>query len=110
MKNFFKDNKKEIINVCLTVLAFIIISVVYFYPELEGKTIVQGDNVHAEGMAHEINQFEEKTGEYSAWTNSMFGGMPAYQIKSPESFNIHLALQRFLHLFLPYSTDRKSVV
>ena len=104
MKNFFKDNKKEIINVCLTVLAFIIISVVYFYPELEGKTIVQGDNVHAEGMAHEINQFEEKTGEYSAWTNSMFGGMPAYQIKSPESFNIHLALQRFLHLFLPYST------
>ena len=104
MKNFFKDNKKEIINVCLTVLAFIIISVVYFYPELEGKTIVQGDNVHAEGMAHEISQFEEKTGEYSAWTNSMFGGMPAYQIKSPESFNIHLALQRFLHLFLPYST------
>jgi hypothetical protein len=104
MKNFFKDNKKEITNVLLTVLAFIFISVIYFYPELEGKTIVQGDNVHAEGMAHEINQFQEKTGEYSAWTNSMFGGMPAYQIKSPETFNIHLFLQRFLHLFLPYST------
>ena len=95
---------KEALTVMITVIAFIFVSVIYFYPELEGKSITQGDNIHAEGMSREITQFEEKTGEYSAWTNSMFSGMPAYQIKAPETFNIHLALQRFLHLCLPYST------
>ena len=95
---------KEALTVLITVIAFIFVSVIYFYPELEGKSITQGDNIHAEGMSREITQFEEKTGEYSAWTNSMFSGMPAYQIKAPETFNIHLALQRFLHLCLPYST------
>ncbi|MBQ5404396.1 MAG: YfhO family protein [Bacteroidales bacterium] len=106
MNEFLKKHvfTKDVLTVCLTLIAFIAISVIYFYPELNGESLMQGDNIHAEGMAHEINQFQDKTGEYSAWTNSMFGGMPAYQIKSPETFNIHLMLQRFLHLFLPYST------
>lgn len=99
-----KEKFREFVPHIIVVLAFILISVVYFYPELDGQSLAQMDNIHAEGMAHEINQYESQSGEYSAWTNSMFGGMPAYQIKSPENFNIHLMLQRFLHLFLPYST------
>lgn len=99
-----KEKLKGLIPHILVILAFILLSVVFFHPILQGKELVQGDNIQAEGMSHEITQFEEKTGEYSAWTNSMFGGMPSYQIKSPESFNIHLFLQRLLHLGLPYST------
>lgn len=32
------------------------------------------------GMAKEVNDFRETYGEEALWTNSMFGGMPAYQI------------------------------
>lgn len=99
-----KQKFKELIPHLIVVAVFVVISALYFYPEFDGKELVQGDNVQAAGMSQEINQHLENTGEYSAWTNSMFGGMPAYQIKAPESFNIHLILQRFLHLFLPYST------
>lgn len=95
---------KGLVPHIIAVLAFILISVIYFHPVLQGEELRQYDNIQATGMAHEITQFENQTGEYSAWTNSMFGGMPSYQIKAPESFNIHLMLQRFLHLFLPYST------
>ena len=99
-----KEKLKGLVPHIIAIVAFIILSAIYFYPIMEGKALIQGDNIQALGMAHEITEYEQNTGEYSAWTNSMFGGMPAYQIKSPESFNIHLMLQRFLHLFLPYST------
>ncbi len=99
-----KEKIKGIIPHIIAIAAFIIVSAIYFHPVMEGKALVQGDNIQALGMAHEITEFEQQTGEYSAWTNSMFGGMPAYQIKSPETFNIHLILQRALHLFLPYNT------
>ncbi len=99
-----KEKLKELVPHLVVILAFIIVSACYFYPIMGGKDLIQSDNIQATGMSHEISQYEEQTGEYSAWTNSMFGGMPSYQIKGPETFNIHLMLQRFLHLFLPYST------
>lgn len=99
-----KEKLKGLVPHIIAIVAFIILSAIYFYPVLGGKALVQSDNIQALGMAHEITQYEEQSGEYSSWTNSMFGGMPAYQIKSPESFNIHLMLQRWLHIGLPYST------
>lgn len=42
----------------------------------------QSDIRQAEGMSHELKEFQEKTGEQSMWTNSMFSGMPAYQISA----------------------------
>ena len=99
-----KEKLKGLVPHIIAIVAFIILSAIYFYPIMEGKALIQGDNIQALGMAHEITEYEQNTGEYSAWTNSMFGGMPAYQIKSPESFNIHLMLQRFLHLFLRHNS------
>ena len=99
-----KEKLKGFVPHIIAIVAFIILSAIYFYPVLGGKALVQSDNIQALGMAHEITQYEEQSGELSSWTNSMFGGMPAYQIKSPESFNIHLMLQRWLHIGLPYST------
>ena len=99
-----KEKLKGFVPHIIAIVAFIILSAIYFYPVLGGKALVQSDNIQALGMAHEITQYEDQSGEYSSWTNSMFGGMPAYQITSPESFNIHLFLQRLLHIGLPYST------
>ena len=67
----------------LCVLVFLVISAAYFAPLISGKKVMfQHDIKQAIGMAHEIESFKENTGEQSLWTNSMFGGMPAYQIKA----------------------------
>lgn len=62
------------------ILAFVIISLVYYSPQLEGKKLFASDNVNYQGMAKEINDYRDQTGEEALWTNSMFGGMPAYLI------------------------------
>ena len=56
------------------------IAVIYFSPLLSGKILVQSDIIQSKGSAKEVNDFRDKTGEEALWTNSMFGGMPAYQI------------------------------
>lgn len=78
MKNLIL--KKLITHLSIIVL-FIVITFAYNYPLLEGKVIVQSDNVNYAGMSKELIDFE-KEGVKSQWTNSMFGGMPAYLIKS----------------------------
>jgi len=64
----------------LAILGFVLISLIYFYPVLQGKKIFQSDIVQYTGMAKEQNDFRasEKTEPY--WTNSAFGGMPTYQM------------------------------
>jgi hypothetical protein len=64
----------------IILLGFVLISLIYFYPVLQGKQISQSDIVQYTGMAKEQNDFRkaEKTEPY--WTNSAFGGMPTYQL------------------------------
>lgn len=62
------------------IIGFVAISIIYFYPVLQGKKISQSDIVQYTGMAKEQNDFraEEQTEPY--WTNAAFGGMPTYQL------------------------------
>jgi len=103
MENF-KEYFKKALPFLLAIVLFILLSFIYFSPVLEGKVLPQMDNIHAKGMAHELKQYHDETGEYAQWTNSMFGGMPAYQIYMGETNNIYLQIQRFLRLGLPYTT------
>ncbi len=86
------------------VLLFIVLSFAYFSPVLEGKKLPQLDNTHAKAMSKELSDYEKETGEKAMWTNSMFGGMPAYQIKGDSSKNIFNYLNRYTRLGLPYET------
>ncbi len=76
MKNSFRRNLPHIAAVGI----FLLISVVYFYPAINGFELRQPDIVHFKGMAKEIFEFRNFYGEEPLWTNSMFGGMPAFQI------------------------------
>ncbi|WP_016776790.1 YfhO family protein [Anaerophaga thermohalophila] len=87
-----------------TIVLFAILSFVYFSPVLKGYELPQMDNIHAIGMSQELVEHEEATGEHSFWTNSMFGGMPAYQIKGDSSANIFSYINRIVRFGLPYST------
>lgn len=95
---------KPLLPYILTIFGFVAISVIYFNPILEGKDLPQMDNTHAVGMAKELVDFQKETGESSQWTNSMFGGMPAYQIKGDGSANIFNKISHIIDLGLPYTT------
>lgn len=77
MKNF---NWKSILPIITGILVFIVLTYGYLTPLLKGKVIVQSDMVQNRGMAKEISDFRDATHTEPLWTNSMFGGMPAYQI------------------------------
>ena len=71
---------KAIIPHLLVLVGFIIVSLVYFYPVLQGDKIYQSDIVQYTGMAKEQNDFRKETQQEPFWTNSAFGGMPTYQL------------------------------
>ncbi|MNX32003.1 Bacterial membrane protein YfhO [compost metagenome] len=64
----------------LVILGFILVSLVYFYPVLQGKQIFQSDIAQYTGMAKEQNDFRAAEHVEPYWTNSAFGGMPTYQL------------------------------
>ena len=64
----------------IAVLGFILISLIYFYPVLQGKKIAQSDIAQYIGMAKEQIDFRATENAEPYWTNSAFGGMPTYQL------------------------------
>ena len=64
----------------IAIAVFLILTIIYFAPAvLDGKTIKQGDMEKAVGMGQsQMKQYEEtaQPGEFSAWSDAMFGGMP----------------------------------
>lgn len=64
----------------IAVLGFILISLIYFYPVLQGKKIAQSDIAQYTGMAKEQIDFRATENAEPYWTNSAFGGMPTYQL------------------------------
>ncbi len=85
----------HVINITL----FLLITVVYFSPVLEGKKLKTNDNTVYISSAREINEHREKYGEEPLWTNSMFGGMPAYLISTLYPGNLIEKIDRALKLF-----------
>jgi hypothetical protein len=88
----------------IAVAAFVVLSFLFFSPVFEGKVLYQNDMIHVTGMSHELVLYKEQTGKVAMWTNSMFGGMPAYLIRGGETNNIFHSIQPILRLYLPYYT------
>ena len=75
-----KDIFKKVLPYLVALVVFIVLTVVYASPALDGKVIQSGDSLGWEGMVHEAKTYNNETGNYTWWTGSMFGGMPTYQI------------------------------
>ncbi len=66
----------------VAVAFFVILTVIYFAPQVfENKQLPQGDMISSYGMGHDAKEYHEQTGEWSHWSNAMFGGMP-YNVTS----------------------------
>ncbi len=64
----------------LVVLGLVFISLLFYYPLLNGKTLLQSDIRQYEGMSRELKEHRLETGEETYWVNNAFGGMPTYQL------------------------------
>lgn len=100
-KNSFKTFTPYII----AMVVFLSITFIYFYPVLEGKKLKQHDIKMFKGMSKEIADFRESTGEEALWTNSMFGGMPAWQISVKYNNNLMKYVDKVVTLGLPYPAN-----
>lgn len=100
-KNFFQKNK-NILSIVAAILAFAVITLIYFSPVLQGKRIKQHDIEMHLGMSQEINQFHEATGEQTLWTNAPFGGMPAWNISVSPKGNLTNPVYKGLSLGFPH--------
>ena len=77
MKN---SSFKKILPHIIAVVIFLIVAVIYSKPAFQGKVPQQSDTQQWHGMAQQSFEFKDKNGHFPLWTNSMFSGMPAYQI------------------------------
>ncbi|MEO6548813.1 MAG: YfhO family protein [Ferruginibacter sp.] len=99
MKNF---NLKSILPHLIAVVIFLLIAIIYCLPVFQGMVVYQHDMLGSRGMAQQSVEFHEKFGNYPLWTNSMFGGMPTFQILFGPKYNIGITwLHNLFTLFLP---------
>ena len=85
-------------------IGFIVLSLGYFSPVLQGKKIFQSDIVQYTGMAKQHIDFRQDQGKETYWTNSAFGGMPTYQLGAKYPHNYIKKLDLTLR-FLPRPAD-----
>ncbi len=90
---------KKTLPYLLAILAFVAITWLYFSPLFQGKELRQLDINNWKGMSQEILKNKEATGEMSLWTNSMFGGMPSYQISAIYGANLVQYIDRAFMFF-----------
>ncbi|NDG52088.1 MAG: hypothetical protein EBY39_03545 [Flavobacteriia bacterium] len=92
---------KKLIPHISAVMLFVLISLIYFSPVLEGKKIDQQDIRQFTGMSKEIVDHRTEYDEEPLWTNSMFSGMPAYQISVRYKKNLISYCSQLFKLYLP---------
>ena len=99
MKNF---NFKSILPHGIAVVIFLVIAVVYCLPVFQGMVVSQHDMLGTRGMTQQSIEYFEKYGTYPLWTNSMFSGMPTFQILFGAKYNIGIGWMHSLFtLWLP---------
>lgn len=72
----------------LAIGIFLVFCLFQFYPQLQGKVLSQSDLLSFKAMTQEVNVYKEETGKTALWSNSMFGGMPTYQMGAPQKTNL----------------------
>ncbi|HRZ95931.1 MAG TPA: YfhO family protein [Paludibacter sp.] len=94
-----KTNFSKFTPHIIAVLLFTIISFAYFLPVLEGKRLIGHDTESWMCMAKETVDYNESNDDVTLWTNSMFGGMPTYQIATSQPFNLIKYVEQIMHIY-----------
>lgn len=94
---------KKILPDLIAIALFAVLSFAYFFPaDLDGRILFQHDSSAGVGAGQEATEYYEATGERTRWTNSLFGGMPTYQIAPSYDTTKPLNwVEKAYRLFLP---------
>ena len=95
---------KKFLPHLVVLVLFVVTSLIYFSPVLQGKKIFQSDIVQYTGMAKQLKDHREATGKETYWTDAAFGGMPTYQLGAKYPHNYIKKLDLLLR-FLPRPAD-----
>lgn len=94
-------------GVIASIVVMALVSLLYFYPDdVQGNVLRQHDMQQGAANGHEVQLYEQQTGETSRWTNALFGGMPTFQISpSYPSNSLFSWINKAMGLGLPYPAD-----
>lgn len=95
---------KKFIPHLLIIAGFIIVSLVYFSPVLQGKKIFQSDIQQSQGMSKQAVDYRAQHHEETYWVDNAFGGMPTYLITKRYPDNFIRSIDRTIR-FLPRPAD-----
>ncbi|MFT5959631.1 MAG: hypothetical protein ACI8VJ_001391 [Polaribacter sp.] len=96
--------RTKIFPFIVAILVFVLASITYFYPVLQGQKLKQSDITQFRGMVKDINDYRIDNNTEPYWTGASFSGMPAYQISAYYPNDIVRGLDRLLR-FLPRPAD-----
>lgn len=82
-----QGNWKGLVPFVVAIVAFFLFAVAYCSPLFEGRVLQAGDTNNYLGASQEVREYSESEGRQMWWTNSMFGGMPSYQISGQTPAN-----------------------
>lgn len=101
MKNWFEKNYQHLAIIAV----FIVACFMYFPASWQGKELFQQDVLQAQASQKEIMDIQKVDGDIPLWTNSMFGGMPTYQIFLDLPSNVGTYIMRGIKSVLPHPMD-----
>lgn len=101
MKSWFNRNATHVAIVGI----FIAIAFLYFPDAFQGKVLYQNDVLQAQAGQKEVLDFKERDGDLPLWTNSMFGGMPSYQVLVELPSNIGTYIMQGYKGVFPHPID-----
>jgi hypothetical protein len=90
---------KNLIYIAISIIAFIVLAFLYSTPVFTGKQLFQHDIVQYRGGAKELIDYRADTGKETYWSDSMFGGMPTYQMGSRFTGDIIKNIDSALNFF-----------
>jgi hypothetical protein len=96
-----KAHLLKVLPHAVAILLFVALSSAFFSPLWKGYELRQGDIDNWRGMSQEANNFRALENDEALWTNSMFAGMPAYQISVVHTNNFLRIVDNVLRLGLP---------
>ncbi|OCK51236.1 hypothetical protein BA768_17490 [Chryseobacterium sp. CBo1] len=89
---------KSLIYIAVSLIAFLVLAFLYSTPVFTGKQLFQHDIVQYRGGAKELIDYRENFDKETYWSDSMFGGMPTYQMGSRFEGDIIKKLDSYLNI------------
>lgn len=89
---------KNLVYIAISIVAFLVLAFLYSTPVLTGKQLFQHDIVQYRGGAKELIDYRESFDKETYWSDSMFGGMPTYQMGSRFEGDIIKKVDSYLNI------------